>query len=54
MPVIPIESKAALSDAVSPMKIQPVESGAAIQPLRTSSRLEKQTKQYHASSGTWK
>ena len=54
VPVIPIESRPALSDAVSPMKIQPVESGGATQPLRTSSRLKKQTKQYDASSGTWK
>ena len=54
VPVIPIESRTVLSDAVSPMKIQPVESGGAIPPLRTSSRLKKQTKQYDASSGTWK
>ena len=54
VPVIPIESRTALSDAVSPMKIQTVESGGATQPLRTSSRLKKQTKQYDASSGTWK
>ena len=54
MSAISIESKTALSDAVSPMKIQPVESGGATQPLRTSSRLKKQTKQYDASSGTWK
>ena len=53
MPVLPIKANTTMSDAVSPT-IQPIESGSAIQPLRTPSRLKKQTKQYDASSGTWK
>ena len=53
MPVLPIQPNTTMSDIVSPT-IPPIESKSAIPPLRTSSRLKKQTKQYDASSGTWK